>query len=247
VSMELRYRYQLDEHQQEIQQLLDKYSYLVEYVVARIMVDLPPSVEREDLIAEGRLGLIDAFNRFDPERHVKFETYASIRIRGQIVDYLRKLDWSPRSLRRKARQVGEAELELQQKLGRPPKDEEIAEHLGMSLADYRKLLSEISSLTVIGFSDLETEEGSMIEPVAEDADPALEVARNDLRRCLKLAIERLDERKKLVLECYYNRGMSLKEIGKMLGLTESRICQIHAAALARLREELRAFIEEGIF
>jgi len=220
-----------------LEQLLAAYGHLVDYQVQRLLVDLPASVDRDDLNSEARIGLIDAINRYDPSKNVKFETYASIRIRGAIVDYLRKLDWAPRSLRQRAREIAQAGLELEQELGESPSDEQLAAKLGVSLGDYRRSLSDLSVLTVLSFRDLE-EQDTEFQLRAPSPQPADAVARRDFTRCLVQAIERLPERERLVLDLYYRRHLSLKEIGEVLSLSESRICQIHSKAVVYLREML---------
>jgi RNA polymerase sigma factor for flagellar operon FliA len=220
-----------------LKQLVGAYRHLVDYQVQRLLVDLPASVDRDDLISEAQIGLIDAINRFDPGKEVKFETYASIRIRGAIVDYLRKLDWAPRSLRQRAREIGQVELELEQDLGESPSEEQIAQRLGMNLEQYRRTLSDISVLNVLSFRDLE--EGDVeFQLKSERAVPEDETSRRDFIRCLGQAIETLPERERLVLDLYCRRQLSLKEIGSVLDLSESRICQIHSSAVVKLRTVL---------
>jgi RNA polymerase sigma factor FliA len=220
-----------------IGQLVSAYSHLVDFQVQRLIVDLPASVDRDDLASEARIGLIDAINRFDPGKNVKFETYASIRIHGAIVDYLRKLDWAPRSLRAKAREIAAAGMELEQELGSAPNEEQLAAKLGMSLADYQHTLSDLSALTVLSFRDLEEGE-TEFQFAATGGEPEDETLRADFMRCLAQAIELLPERERLVLDLYYRRQLSLKEIGQVLDLSESRICQIHSSAVIRLRATL---------
>jgi RNA polymerase sigma factor for flagellar operon FliA len=227
-------QYGIGQREPILEQLIKAYRHLVDYQVQRLMVDLPSSVDREDLISEAHLGLIDAINRFDPAKQVKFETYASIRIRGAIVDYLRKLDWAPRSLRHKAREIGNAEMELEQELGKPPSDEQVAARLGIGISEYRHLLSDISVLNVLSFRDLEEGE-SDFQLRGESDEPEDETTRQDFLRCLTQGIEQLPEREQYVLDLYYRRKLSLKEIGEVLDLSESRICQIHTSAVVRLR------------
>jgi RNA polymerase sigma factor for flagellar operon FliA len=228
------HEYDKGQRQAVIEQLLTAYDHLVEYQVQRLLVDLPASVDRDDLLSEARIGLIDAINRYDPGKNVKFETYASIRIRGAIVDYLRKLDWAPRSLRQRAREIAAAELELEQELGESPTENQLANKLGMGLTQYQRMLSDISVLTILSFRDLEEGETEFQLKSAIDI-PDDETARMDFTRCLAQTIERLPDREKFVLDLYYHRGLSLKEIGEVLDLSESRICQIHSSAVVKLR------------
>jgi RNA polymerase sigma factor FliA len=220
-----------------IEQLVVAYSHLVDFQVQRLIIDLPASVDRDDLASEARIGLIDAINRFDPGKNVKFETYASIRIHGAIVDYLRKLDWAPRSLRAKAREIAQAGMALEQELGSAPTEEQLAVKLGMTLNDYQRTLSDLSALTVLSFRDLEEGE-SEFQFTATGGEPQDDAARTDFTRCLAQAIDMLPERERVVLDLYYHRQLSLKEIGQVLELSESRICQIHSSAVIRLRSTL---------
>lgn len=219
-----------------LKQLVEAYSHLVQVVAYRFLVDLPASIERDDLVSEGTIGLIEAIHRYDPSRKVKFETFATWRIRGAILDYLRKLDWSPRSLRRQAREIGKSQDKLRSELGRTPDDSEVARSLGISENEYKETLGKISALTVAGFSDLEPIVTDSIEDVR--ISPETDAAREHLVGGLARAIKELPEREKLVLELYYSRELSLKEIGAILELSESRICQIHGSAVIRLREIL---------
>lgn len=216
-----------------LEQIVNAYSHLVEVVAYRFLVDLPSSVERDDLVSEGKIGLIEAINRFDPEKNVKFETFATWRIRGAILDYLRKLDWSPRSLRKRAREIAEVTNRLDKKLNRPAESKEIAAELGLSVGEYHDSLSKISALAIAGFSDLEQRTSESIED--ERITPEQSAIEEHFIANLASAIKLLPEREKFVLELYYNRELSLKEIGAILNLSESRICQIHSAAVIRLR------------
>lgn len=235
--------YERGQREPVIEQLMYAYSHLVDFQVQRLLIDLPASVDRDDLISEAQIGLIDAINRFDPAKNVKFETYASIRIRGAIVDYLRKLDWAPRSLRHRAREIAQVELSLEQELGQPPTEEQVAVKMGLSVEEFRQQLSDISALTVLSFRDLEEGEGEFQIGEA-GSGPERDLARDSFIRSLAGALESLPEREGLVLDLYYRRQLSLKEIGEVLSLSESRICQIHAAAVAKLREKLADWREE---
>lgn len=216
-----------------LEQLVGAYSHLVDVVAFRFLVDLPPSVDRGDLIAEGRIGLIEAINRFDPDKNVKFETFATWRIRGAILDYLRKLDWSPRSLRKKAREISEVQSRLDKRLGKAAEDAEVAKELGVSIEEYREILGKISALTVAGFSDLDFRVTEGIED--RRTTPEESASRTHFVKSLAAAVRLLPDREKHVLELYYHKGLSLKEIGEILDLSESRICQIHSSAVLRLR------------
>ncbi len=226
------------------EQLIRRYAELVRVIVARIAGHLPDWVDYDDLISAGVLGLIKAIDRFDPARGVKFETYATPVIRGEIMEALRAKDWVPRGVRRRAREVAQAVAELESKLGRAPTSEEIAAHMDISLQEYEAILLDTSRASLLSFEELfsETDERpcsplayQLAEPMDDDADPVAALEEKELRRIVANAVERLPEREKLVVALYYQEGMTFKEIGAILGVTESRICQIHSQAMARLR------------
>lgn len=223
----------------QITEVLDKYGYIVEYQVSRLMVDLPPSVTRDDLISEGKVGLIEAFNRFDETKDVKFDTYATIRVRGALMDYLRKLDWSPRSLRRKAREIEKISQQLTKQLNRQPTDEEVSRALGVTLEEYRRMLSSLSVLTIHSFQDLEAQQERQIDLPANDPSPETLALRDSMKNTMVSALKSLPDREAIVLDLYYNKNLSLKEIGQLLDLSESRICQLHTSAITRLRGFLK--------
>jgi RNA polymerase sigma factor for flagellar operon FliA len=238
-------QYGRGERQPVVERLLTQFSHLVDYQVQRLLVELPASVDRDDLQSEARIGLIDAINRFDPEKNVKFETYASIRIKGALVDYLRKLDWAPRSLRQKAREIATAQSSLEQELGHSASDEQIAGKLGVGVDKYRETLGDLSVLSVMSFRDMEDDEGNEMQIAASGEQAVDELTRSGFKKAMAQSIQLLPEREKQVLELYYTRGLSLKEIGEVLSLSESRICQIHSSAVVRLRgmlEEWRGAI-----
>lgn len=228
-------QYGRGERQPVVEQLLAQFGHLVDYQVQRMLVELPASVDRDDLLSEARIGLIDAINRYDPDKNVKFETYASIRIKGALVDYLRKLDWAPRSLRQKAREIAGAQSALEQEMGHSANEEQIAARLGVGIDKYRSTLSDLSVLSVMSFRDMEDDEGNEAQIPSIGAQPMDELTRGGFTRALGAGIKRLPEREQQVLELYYHRGLSLKEIGQVLSLSESRICQIHSSAVVRLR------------
>jgi RNA polymerase sigma factor FliA len=236
-----QYRPSLPEVEREA--LILEYAHLVRYVVGRIMVELPAHVDRDDLVSHGTIGLIKAVDRFDPRRGVKFETYAIAVIRGAVLEALRQEDWVPRSVREKARRVQSTVGELELQLGRPPEDTEIADALELPLEDYAKLLGEISVITLTSLEGaLDAEGDGAIRPMdsqLESAD-APDRAFDDVekRDILMEAVDQLPEREKLVIALYYQEGLTLKEIGKVLEVTESRTCQLHTQALLRLRSRL---------
>lgn len=221
--------------------LIEHYSPLVKFVAGRIGAGLPSSVDPGDLVSAGVFGLIDAVERFDPERGVKFETFAVPRIRGAVFDGLRSLDWVPRSVRSRAREVETAFSELEGKLGRAPSDDEISSHLKISGAEFKKWLSSIASTTV-GPLDRALAAGAEPRSLIGDIpdSPGSVVEESDLRRIVRQEVLRLPEREKLVMSFYYDEGLTLAEIGSVLGVTESRVSQIHTKAVLHLRARLAA-------
>lgn len=230
------------------EQLILEYAPLVKHVAGRLAVMLPPHVEFDDLVSYGMFGLVEAVERFDFERGVKFETYAAARIRGAIIDGLRSADWVPRSVRQKARELEKELIRLESRLGRAATDDEIAEALGMTVQEYDRLLAELSGASLVSLDEVwvaDPEEESqlrLLETVSNEsaASPEDTLEEKELERLLAEAIDRLPERERLVVALYYHEGLTLKEIGRVLGVTESRVCQIHTKAILRLRAYLGA-------
>lgn len=226
------------------QQLLDAYANLVKYVVDRFSAMLPRYVDKDDLLSSAVIGLMDAIDAFDPKRNVKFESYAMPRIRGSVLDQLREMDWVPRSLRRKAKMMESAMVSLESTLERPPTDEEAAEYLDVDIDTYREMLLEVNAISFVSLdepiSNADGQSGTMMDVVEDPAEsnPLLELEDEDTREQLVHAIEQLPERKRLVVALYYYEELTLKEIGEVLGVTESRVCQIHAEAVLFLRSKL---------
>src|SRR5437016_4961016 len=227
-------------------QLIVHYSPLVKYVASRVATGLPASVEQADLVSYGIFGLIDALEKFDPSREIKFETYAIPRIRGAIIDELRALDWVPRSVRFKAREVEKAHTELEARHKRAPTDREIAEHLGVGLNELHDIVTQISFVTVAALEEVVStgsdrgETLSLLDTLADAAasDPSMGMEGNEMRALLSLAINTLSDREKVVITLYYFEGLTLAEIGEILGVTESPVCQIHTKAVGVLRGQL---------
>ena len=221
--------------------LIVRYSPLVKFVAGRVGAGLPSSVDSGDLIGSGMFGLIDAIERFDTNFGAKFETFAVPRIRGAIYDGLRQLDWVPRSVRSRARNVEKAISELEHKLGRGPSDEELAGHLRITPEDLAKWLSAIAR-TTIGPLDRAIAGGA--EPSAPDdavsGSPSAVVEERELSVLMRVEIKKLPEREKLVLSLYYDEGLTLAEIGEVLGVTESRVSQIHTKSVLHLRSRMSA-------
>lgn len=218
--------------------LLDEYLPLVRRQALSMQVRLPASVELDDLIQAGTVGLLEAVGRFDASQGASFTTFASQRIRGAMLDELRSRDWLPRSVRRNARMVDEAVRRLEQQLGRAAEENEIATELGMELEEYRQLLSDTNSGNLLPFEML-LEEGA--EPGVEDTSqdtPLQQFLDGEKRDQLVAGIEALPEREKLLMALYYQEELNLKEIGAVLGVTESRVSQLHSQAVSRLRARL---------
>ncbi len=217
------------------------YSPLVKFVAGRIGAGLPSNVDQGDLVGSGVFGLIAAIERFDPARGVKVETFAVTRIRGAIYDGLRQLDWVPRSVRSRARQVEKAFAELEHREGRAPNDEEMAEHLGLTERELTKWLSAIAS-TTIGPLDRAIAAGT--EPSAPDTamsgSPSAVIEDKEQSAIMRAEIRKLPERERLVLSLYYDEGLTLSEIGDVIGVTESRVSQIHTKSVLHLRSRMSA-------
>jgi RNA polymerase sigma factor FliA len=222
--------------------LIVHYSAVVKFVAGRIGAGLPGSVDTNDLVSAGVFGLIDALDRFDPDKGVKFETYAVPRIRGAIYDGLRALDWVPRSVRTKAKAVEDAFVALEHRLGRSPTDEELAAQLDIAAVDLERWLAEIASTTV-GPLDRALAAGAVPRPVrgpAGDDTPAASFEEREVRTLVRTAVRQLPERERLVMALYYDESLTLNEIGGVLGVTESRVSQIHTKAVLHLRSRLAA-------
>ncbi|MBS3946694.1 MAG: FliA/WhiG family RNA polymerase sigma factor [Dethiobacter sp.] len=215
-------------------ELVSRYLPLVRLQAGRLALGLPPQVSREDLLQSGVLGLLEALQRFNPAQGVKFETYASLRIRGAMLDELRRLCWLPRALVKQMRELGKAQMALAGSLGREPTEAELAREMGVKPEDLRRIVAEINSSALLSL-----EETLFNNPAAEAPETAVleEMAAAELAT----VIDKLPERQRVVLALYYQEEMTLKEIGLVLGVSESRVCQLHAHALA----QLRAMLAEG--
>lgn len=222
------------------EQLVLEHAPLVKYVIDRMAIPLPPCLEYEDLISHGIVGLIQAVDRYDPSRGVPFRTYAIARIRGQVLDTLRRLDLVPRSARQRAREIERAIQTLRKELGRNPSEEEIADHLGISVDAVRTALQQAACVLVSmdGVFANDDEEGLSIGEMLEDQEtlsPMEHLEELDLRQRLRETLQELSERERLVLSLYYEQELTMKEIGKVLGVTESRVSQIYSRAILTLR------------
>jgi RNA polymerase sigma factor for flagellar operon FliA len=226
--------------------LLVYYSHLVKYVASRLASNLPQNVEHADLVSNGFFGLIDAVDRFDPDRGNKFETYAMQRIRGAILDELRSNDWVPRSVRQKHRAIEKAMAKLEADLGRTPTDAELAAEAEMSLAQLHNALTQISNAGLVALDEVVTSASSRSESVAlidtlpdRSDGPSGQYERREMKEILASAIDSMGDREKWVLLLYYFERFTLADIGKVLNVTESRVCQIHTKAVMQLRLHLQ--------
>ena len=228
------------------ERLILHYSPLVKYVAGRVGVGLPPNIEQADLVSYGIFGLIDAIEKFDLERAIKFETYAISRIRGAIIDELRAIDWIPRSVRYKAREVEKAYAALEGQLHRTPTEAEVAGQMGIRLEDLHAIFNQVSFVNVVALDELLNVNGekgdklSLVDTLEDTRaeDPVAAFESEETKYLLAKAINTLPEREKIVVTLYYYDGLTLAEIGQVLGVTESRICQMHTKAVLQLRGKL---------
>ena len=224
--------------------LILQYSPLVKYVAGRVSVGLPQSIEHADLTSYGMFGLIDAIEKFDLDKAVKFETYAIARIKGAIIDELRSIDWIPRSVRAKARDVERASAKLELQLRRTPTESELAAELGVGLKELRQTLQQVSLVSVVAldesFAGEESDRQALVDTLQDPKAPDPEASFEDveLRRLLAESVNRMSEREKTVVVLYYFEGMTLAQIGQVLGVTESRVSQLHTKAVMGLRAKL---------
>jgi len=238
--------YKLSGDQEVRQDLLKRYMPLVRNVAGRMAMGFPKSVELSDLISTGAIGLIEALRNFDPDRGVKFETYAVPRIRGAILDELRSLDWVPRSTRAKARQIDRTTTRLENRLGRTPTRGELAQSLDVSSEELAGMLSDVSSTTLLSLDELvyreeDNRQVPRVETVRSEAHGHIlgEIERQELRAYLVDSINNLSEQEKLVIALYYYEELTLKEIGEIMTISESRVSQIHTKAVTKLRSLIR--------
>jgi RNA polymerase sigma factor FliA len=230
------------------ERLILHYAPLVKYVASRVATGLPASVDQADLVSYGMFGLIDALQKFEPGRGNKFETYAIPRIRGAIIDELRAMDWVPRSVRFKQREIEKALADLESMLKRQPTEKELAGRLGMSLPELHEVITQISFVSVLALDETVSvgadrgEKVSLVDTLADKGfDPSTGVESQETRGLLAAAINELSEREKIVVTLYYFEGLTLAEIGYILGVTESRVCQIHTKAVGVLRGQMTEY------
>ena len=233
--------------------LIRQYMPLVKWVAGRVSTGMPESVEFDDLVGFGQFGLLDAINKYDPSKNVKFKTYATTRIRGAIFDELRELDWVPRSVRQKSREIEDTIVELEAKLGRTATDAEIAQAMNMTEAEYQTTIMKVSGTSVLSLNDVwysgdDSENISIGDSIEAPSslNPDVIVEREEIRRVIIQAIKELPENEQKVIVLYYHNDLSFREIGAVLNVSESRVSQLHSKANLRLRAKLTSF-KKGIF
>jgi RNA polymerase sigma factor for flagellar operon FliA len=230
--------------------VVEQFAYLIKKVAYKMISRLPANIELDDLMSAGVIGLIDAAEKYDPEKSCNFKSYAEIRIRGAMVDELRSLDWVPRSVRQKGSNIDTVQRELQGRLGRPATPVEVATEMGLSLEEYHLLADKARAVSVVSYEDLGAgaaeEKRDFLDGIAdpEAMSPEDTSEQTSERDLMMQAIQELPERHRVVLTLYYFEDMNLKEIGTLLGVTESRISQIHSSAVAQLRPILEALMED---
>ena len=233
-------------------EMILKYTPLIKYIAHRLAMRLPPHVSVEDLMSAGVIGLMDALDKFDPEKKVQFKTYAEFRIKGAMLDELRSLDWVSRSVRQKAAQLEKAYQTLEKKKGRAVEEEEVAQELGISLDHYYNLVNEVNGVFLLDIENLRNKlpklpEEDLINLLIDEKEkqPLQLLGLEELKRVLTQAIDELSSKEKTVISLYYYEELTLKEIGEVLGFTESRICQIHAKAILKLRGKIRFYMKDS--
>jgi len=229
--------------------LIESYAPIARYVVDRLNLKPGPALEYDDLLSQAVVGLIDAVDRFDPARGIKFETYAYYRIRGAVMDMLRELDWLPRSVRQRESELAAAYARLEDRFSRPPTDAELAAELGLAIDDLDRLAHDVALQSMQSLDETVAsqawEGGTMRDLIADDSasSPEAEVERQAERELLGRAIDALPDSERTVVSLYYYEGLTLKEIGRVLGVTESRACQIHGKAMLRLRAHVHSLLQ----
>jgi len=235
-------KYKTDKDLSSRNKLIIHYGFLVKLVVNRLGIKYKDYIEEDDLNSYGLLGLMDAIEKYDINKGIKFETYASYRIRGAIIDQIRKQDWIPRNLRSKFKKVENAIFELEDRLGRPPKEEEIAEHLSMPVKDIKKVVSQLPLFTLLSFEEQIVDSKVAMEFSYKDhKTPEEHVLKDELKQLLARAIDSLTDNEQKIISLYYFNELTLKEIGLILGVSESRVSQLHTRALVKLKRKMEIY------
>jgi RNA polymerase sigma factor FliA len=231
--------------------VINEFSPLIKYIASRIAIRLPPHIDLNDLINAGVIGLIDAIEKFDATKQIKFKTYAEFRIRGAILDELRSMDWVPRSVRQKARKVEDAYSRLEYSLGRPASDAEVAGEMGVDIDSFHKLLSETASVSLLSLDDLGEDDAdlskrNLLEYILQDEKdwPSHKIRYAEVREIVAKGIIALPDKERMVISLYYYDELTMKEIGHVLKFTESRVSQIHTKAILRLRSKMQKLFKE---
>ncbi len=232
----------LDMSASDANDLLLRHAPLVKRIAYHLMGRLPASVQADDLIQAGMIGLLDAVHHYDASQGANFETYAGIRIRGAMLDEIRKNDWVPRSVHRKARAAAQALREIENRTGRDAHDQEVAAELGITLQEYHRILQDSNGAKVFSLEEISEEQEEAIHNLAGVPGPLEGLQAEDFKRCLAQAVAALPERERLVLSLYYDDELNLREIGEVLGVSESRVSQIHAQAVIRLQARMQDWI-----
>ncbi len=230
------------------EQIILQHAPLIRYIVNRIAIRLPSHIDLDDLHNTGVIGLMDAIDKYNPDKNCKFKTYAEFRIKGAILDQLRSLDWVPRSIRQKSRRLEQAYTEVEQRLGRSATEQEVAASLGIDLDEFHFLLNQVRGISMVNLDELRSSGGAdqpMHGDIFEDVkaeNPFTSLKSREMRQAVAECIAILPEKERLVISLYYYEDLNMKEIGGVLGITESRVCQIHTKAVARLRSKLRSLL-----
>ena len=234
------------------ERLVLQYAPLIKYIATRMALRLPPHISLDDLISSGTIGLLDAIKKFDPQKNINFKTYAEFRIKGAILDELRALDWIPRSIRKKSNQLEKAYTRLQKELGRPAEPEEMAECLGISIEEYYHLLDETKGISLLDIDAVRKNlpslgEDELYEFLQDESarDPFISVHFAELREILMKSLECLPDKGKLLISLYYYEELTMKEIGEIMGYTESRISQMHTQAILHLCSKLSEYSQHS--
>ena len=235
------------------EQIVIEHTPLIRYIVNRIAVRLPSHIDLDDLHNTGVIGLMDAIEKYDPEKNCKFKTYAEFRIKGAILDQLRSLDWVPRSVRQKGRRLERAYGEVEQRLGRSASEDEVADSLGLQLDKLQELINQVRGISLVNLEEIrgggsEGDRNGSYADIIEDVNaenPYSTLKLQEMRSIVADTIATLPEKERLVISLYYYEDLNMKEIGNILGITESRVCQIHTKSVLRLRSKLKNTMERG--